>query len=62
MYKVGDKIRAMGKLCDCGGGGLKEVSGSILQVIEATNGIWYKLDTSSGIVTVSEENILGDVE
>lgn len=59
MYEVGQQVLATIERCSCQGGGRTEVIGKIVQIIQATNGLWYKLDTISGIKTVHLDFIVG---
>lgn len=46
---VGTKVVASQKTCNCSGGKMKEVTGTVLKVINNHSGIWYYLDTGGTV-------------
>lgn len=57
MDIIGKQVRARGKGCECQGAVETEIQGTVMKLIDASNGQWLMLDTPNGTKTVKLESV-----
>lgn len=57
MYKIGDNVLFIIHRCPCIGGGITELVGPIVGILEDPHGPWYQINTLSGIQYVRGSDI-----
>lgn len=58
MYMTNDTVVFKRQRCACVGGGYTEDIGAVIGIVSAPNGIWYQINTPSGVATVKELDMI----